>query len=180
MTNTAQKRKKNLQVSNYVTSWNQTVQHKFLIFPLTVEVCPLFFFLPLLVFFSVLSHRKPLPYHITLCLRKKKSKTQNMGQIYISLLLRSVTKNEIYTRKRSRSMCESKNKSQNEKNFNFTCCLSLSPFFRLGREEKVLHGIPFRWSQEFPNERRNWKVKKMLRVTAADCCLWLRCFLSKC
>lgn len=76
-----------LQVSNYVTTWNQTVQHKFLIF--FIDCWGLLFFLFSLAFSSSFASPhstdsisllpEPLPYHITLCLRNK-SKTQNMGQ----------------------------------------------------------------------------------------------------
>lgn len=90
------RREKYLQVSNYVTTWNQTVQHKFLI-----DCWGLLFLLAF--FFSTLNEQfftsltKPLPYHIAPCLRKK-SKTQNMGQIYIfTSSLRRV--NEIWARK---------------------------------------------------------------------------------
>ena len=178
MTNTAQKRRKIckfLTMSRAETkqcSINSSFFHWLL-------RSARFFFLPLLVFFSVLSHRKPLPYHITLCLRKK-SKTQNMGQIYISLLLRSVTKKMRFIHANKPKYVRKRREVPKWEEFQLHLLPSMSPFFVLGGEEKVLHGIPFRWSQEFPTERRNWKVKKMLRVTAADCCLWLRCFLSQC
>lgn len=87
-----------------------------------------------------------------------------MGQIYIFFLdCCGAYKNEIYARKRTHAKGREVPKKKR-----------LHLLLRPHKQGKVLCGIQMSFENFWEGE--NWKVKKMPRVTAADCCLWLRSF----
>lgn len=172
---------KYLQVSNYVTTWNQTVQHKFLIFSIDSLRSAFFFFLfsssPHSAAILCLSHRNH--YHTTSrCVYEKKSKTQNMGQTDIFFIV-AENKWDPHMRTTQQSFFSVSQKIDGQQ------VASPPGWVRERHKEGSPFGVRlilFFIRQNVsvrrrPESYKNWKVK-MPRVTAADYFFFLLLYFS--